>query len=253
LSKHRPQPIPARLRRYARERGAWWVARRSATWAAGYGIGLALSVRPPRRTFELDGREYTYLHHRYHYTWLNERAVEVALARRVLAGHDPQDVLEVGNVLPHYLDTRHAVVDKYERAAGVHNADVVDLSPGREYGLIVSVSTLEHVGLDEDVRDPGKPVRAIRRLVELLAPGGTLWLTVPVGYNRELDDRLRDGAVAFDRLAALRRDPHRNRWRQVPVEQVWDAAYDRLLYTAHGLLIGEVGGVGRVGGARRLP
>lgn len=230
--------IVRRVGESLRERGPLPVARACLGWGAGY-----LGGRLPggAGTFELDGERVPYFHHRYHYTWLNERAVEVALARRVLAGRDPTGVLEVGNVLAHYLPTRHAVVDKYERAPGVRNDDVVNLSPGRTYDLIVSVSTLEHVGLDEDLRDPGKPVRAVRRLAELLAPGGRLWITLPVGYNPDLDAQLRAGAVTFDRLAALRREPHRNRWRQVPVGQVWDAGYDRLLYTAHGLLVGELG------------
>ena len=233
--------IVRRVGQTARERGSLPVARACLGWGAGY-LGGRLARRGG--AFDYDGVPVPYFRHPYRWTWLNERAVEVALARRVLAGRDPAGVLEIGHVLPHYLPVRHEVVDKYERAPGVRNEDVVDLPAGPTYDLIVSVSTLEHVGLDEDVRDPGKPVRALRRLTDLLTPAGTLWVTVPVGYNADLDAQLRAGAVAFDRLTALRREPHRNRWRQVPVEQVWDAPYDRLLYTAHGLLVGEL---------RRLP
>jgi hypothetical protein len=38
------------------------------------------------------------------------------------------------------------VLDKYEQAPGVINEDVVSFSPPQKYDLIVSVSTLEHVG-----------------------------------------------------------------------------------------------------------
>ena len=227
--------IVRRVGAAARERGPVPVVADCAAWGLGYVRGR---LPGPAGSFDLDGHRVPYFRHPYNWTWLNERAVEVALARRVLTGRDPAGVLEVGNVLGHYGPVRHAVVDKYERAPGVRNADVLEVT-GR-YELIVSISTLEHVGLDEDVRDPGKSVRALHRLVGLLAPGGTLWVTLPVGYNPDLDEQLRAGAVAFDRLSALRREPHRNRWRQVPVEQVWDAAYDRLLYTAHGLLVGEL-------------
>jgi hypothetical protein len=222
-----------------RERGPVPVARDCLGWGIGYLAGLP-RVGRGGGSFVVDGERVPYFRHPYHYTWLNERAVEVALARRVLAGRPEARVLEIGNVLSHYLPVHHPVVDKYERAPGVRNVDVADLDPDAEADLVVSVSTLEHVGLDEQVRDPGKPVRAIHRLVDLLAPGGMLWVTLPVGYNPDLDRQLRAGAVAFDRLSALRRAPHRNRWRQVPVEQVWDAPYDRLLYTAHGLLVGEI-------------
>src|SRR2546430_9278756 len=58
------------------------------------------------------------------------------------------------------------------------------------YDLIVSVSTLEHVGYDEDPREPDKAARAVRNLLGLLAPGGTMLATIPIGHNRDLDDAL---------------------------------------------------------------
>ena len=69
--------------------------------------------------------------HDYHYTWLNERAVEVALALDLLERHPGASVLEVGNVLGHYVPFEHTVVDKYEQAPGVLNEDVADLDLGR--------------------------------------------------------------------------------------------------------------------------
>jgi hypothetical protein len=225
-----------------RERGPVPVAAACAGWGLGW-LGGRLPGGPAGGgTFTYDGTPVPYFRHPYNWTWLNERAVEVALARRVLAAHPGARVLEVGNVLAHYGPVPHAVVDKYERAPGVRNADVTELEPTGDVDLLISISTLEHVGLDEDVLDPGKPARAIERLRGLLAPGGTLWVTLPVGYNPDLDAAVRSGGIAFDRLTALRRGPHRNRWRQVPVDGVWDAAYDRLLYTAHGLLVGEITG-----------
>ena len=59
------------------------------------------------------------------------------------------------------------------------------------FDLIVSVSTLEHVGLDEQRREPGKAAAAVRRLTSMLAPGGLLWMTVPVGYNPDLEQAIR--------------------------------------------------------------
>ena len=232
--------ILGRVGASVRERGPVPVARACLGWGIGYLAGLPRAGRGGGASFVLDGERVAYFRHPYHYTWLNERAVEIALARRVLAARPAARVLEIGNVLSHYLPVRHPVVDKYERAPGVRNVDAADLAPTGDVDLVLSVSTLEHVGLDEDVCDPGKPVRVIARLVDLLAPGGTLWMTLPVGYNPDLDGQLRAGVVAFDRLSALRRAPHHNRWTQVPVGQVWDAPYDRLLYTAHGLLVGEL-------------
>jgi SAM-dependent methyltransferase len=223
-----------------RRRGHVVVVVAVLRWAAQWALGLPRANGPSRRTFTWEGRQVPYFHHRYNHTWLNERAVEAALAREVLATYAGARVLEVGHVMGHYLpSTTHTVIDKYEESPGVLNADVAELDEQSRYDLVLSVSTLEHVGWDEDVIDAEKPGRALEALKRSLAPGGLLWVTLPVGYNPHLDRRLRDGDYGFTRMRALRREAARNTWREVPVEEVWDAEYDRLLYTAHGLVIAE--------------
>jgi hypothetical protein len=64
-------------------------------------------------------------------------------------------------------------------------------------------------------------------------------VTIPVGYNPHLDERLRAGEYGFTTTRALRREATRNRWHEVPLDEVWDAGYDRLVYTAHGLVVAE--------------
>lgn len=214
------------------------VIRSCVWWAWAWFRGRR---RPGRDvgSFEWGGRRLPYFAHRYHYTWLNERAVEIALAREVLARHPGADVLEIGNVLGHYSTVTHTVVDKYEEAPGVVNVDAVDLDLGRTFDLVLAISTLEHVGLDEEAVDPTKPARTVERLKAHLKPGGLLWVTHPVGYNVALDEQIRSGLVGFTRLGALRRSDASNAWREVPVDDVWTARYDRLLYTAHGVVVGE--------------
>lgn len=235
----RPRAILSRLVDLARDRGTWSVLGDCVRWAALWVVGRPRAGRPSMSTFGWDGRQVHYLHHRYNYTWLNERAVETALTLEVLNAHAGRDILEIGNVMSHYGPVAHRVVDKYEHAPGVLNADVAELALEERFDLIVAVSTLEHVGLDEEVLDPLKPGRAIGRLKALLKPGGRLWVTHPVGYNTDLDQQLRAKEIEFTRVRALVREDTRNRWRQVPVEQVWEARYDRLLYTAHGLVVAE--------------
>jgi SAM-dependent methyltransferase len=232
--------IARRLPRHARTRGVVPVLADCAAWAGRWIAYRPLAGRTSPATFRHDGTDHGHLRAAYHYTWLNERAVEVPLAADQLRTADPSRVLEVGNVLAHYLPVSHSVIDKYERADGVHNVDVVDLDLPGPFDLILAVSTLEHVGLDEDVQDPDKPARAIEKLASALAPGGRLWCTFPVGYNDALDARLRDGSLGFTRLTALRRTGRANRWEQVPVEQVWGIDYDRLLFTAHAVVVAEL-------------
>lgn len=231
--------VPRRLWSVGREHGPLRVAADSVTWLVGWLLGRLGRIEEVRGSFPWGGERVRYFTHPYHYTWLNERSVEVALAERVLAGHPGAAVLEIGNVTRHYLPVDHAVVDKYEHGAGVSNLDVVDLAEEQEYDVILAISTLEHVGLDEDVLDPAKPARAIEALKRALKPGGLLWMTVPVGYNPDLDRGLRDGDFGFTRMDALLRRPRRNLWRQVPLEEVWSTPYDRFLYTAHGLVVAE--------------
>jgi cyclopropane fatty-acyl-phospholipid synthase-like methyltransferase len=77
----------------------------------------------------------------------------------------------VDDVLSHYYHITHDVVDKYEKGKNIINQDIVDFTPNERYDLIVSISTMEHVGWDET---PCEPRKILRTLVNLK----TLRLTV---------------------------------------------------------------------------
>jgi SAM-dependent methyltransferase len=234
-----PQSLPARTRRALAARGLRAVAGDLARWGADAAVGLPWTLAGAHGGFELAGERYPYLAHRYKLTWLTERAVEVPVVQAVVDRHAADRVLEVGNVLSHYRSQRHLVVDKYERAPGVINRDVLELDALGRFELIVAVSTLEHVGWDEQPRDPGKAIRSVAALRSLLDPGGLLVITVPVGYNPPFDAALRAGEVPLRGAAALRRVSG-TRWREVGVADVWSAPYDFLLYRARGVLFAFV-------------
>jgi hypothetical protein len=188
--------------------------------------------------FALDGERHPYFFHRYNLTWLNERVVEVPLATATLARHRGGRVLELGNVLDHYGVGGHEVVDKYEQAPGVRNIDVLELDDdGRPYDAIVSISTIEHVGVDDDTGDPTRAVAALRLLLSRLAPTGELLITVPVGYNPVLDAALVAGEVDGVEVLALRRTGAGPRWEQAAPAGVLGAGYDGAGKTARALLV----------------
>jgi SAM-dependent methyltransferase len=224
--------------RAARRRGPLSALALGARWATF--PAWSRSQRWRSRTFELDGDRYPYLLHNYNLTWCNERAVEVPLAWRHVERHAGKAILEVGNVLSHYHPTRHDVVDKFERAPGVVNQDVVDFEPGRRYDLIVCISTLEHVGWDELPRDPGKPLRAVAHLERLLAPGGTLWISIPLGYNSDIDALLDRDAFPWTERRHLRRISDDNRWAETDWATVRECRYDDRWPGASGLLVGII-------------
>ena len=198
-------------RAYLREHGAGATAARAVTVAREVGArrvqhaawraqGRVLRRRTPPE-FEFGGRRHRYFWHPYNFTWRNERAVEVPIVWSEVERSPADRVLEVGNVLGHYFDARHDVVDKFERAPGVVNADLLEYAPERDYDLVVTISTLEHVGWDDDPRDPPRVGRAFEHLRTLLAPGGRALVTVPIGQNPYLDDLV---ATADPRLGELR-------------------------------------------------
>jgi SAM-dependent methyltransferase len=118
----------------------------------------------------------------------------------------------------------------------VLNRDVLDLGDLGSFELIVAISTLEHAGLDEHPAEHGKALDALRALRRLLAPDGRLVITVPAGYNPQLDSAIRLGQVPAARLAALRSEAGRREWREVEPETAFRAPYDFLLYRARAVL-----------------
>lgn len=169
-------------------------------------------------TFTFQGKAYPYWLHKYNHTWRNEREVEVPIVWDAVQQARGKRILEVGNVLSHYFPVAHDVVDKYEVAPGVLNEDVVDYTPKAPYDLIVSISTLEHVGWDETPREPGKVGRALDNLRACLAPGGRALLTMPIGYNPEVDQLARGDDPRLTRRHYLKRVSSSNDW----VESDWN-------------------------------
>ncbi len=189
------------------------------------GFGAAFyRVLLPWRRFSFMGTEYRYLNRGYKLTWLTERGVEIPIVLGYLEAHRGERILEVGNVLNHYSKLEHEVLDKYEVAPGVLNQDLVEFDPGKKYDLIVSVSTVEHIGFDEDIAEPGKISKAMNRLVDLLAPWGEAVITVPLGYNPEIDSLLAEGWPEMADVQYLVKVSNWNTWREADAQSAFLAA-----------------------------
>lgn len=188
--------------------------------------------------FAFAGTEVPYELARYNHSWLNERTLEIAVARHVLSTWPPGRMLEVGNVLGHYGIRGHDLLDRYERVAGVMNGDVVAWTTDRPYDIVVSISTLEHVRFDEDVKDPHGPLRGLESMRHAVKPGGRLLVTVPLGYNPGLDDDVRSGAFAFAHQWFYRRVNTDNDWREVAPDEALSHPYGGVYRNANAVLIG---------------
>ena len=160
--------------------------------------------------FVLSGKEHKYAFYLLNATFRNERAVEIpiALESHALSG----EILEVGNVLNQYSPFPHDVVDKYERCPGVINEDIVTYTPGKQYDLVIAISTLEHVGWDEPSGNPEKLLSAFSNIKSLIKPGGALIATVPLGYNSFLDSCIVNDSLDVSGVRFMKRISRSNDW-----------------------------------------
>jgi len=224
-----------------------WFARRF-----GWGEILCLPIRIlasrlvvpllRERHFKFRGGLLPCFYAHYNVTWCNERAVEVPLGRWYLEQAAPESVrvLEVGHVLGHYGNHDHAVLDKYETAAGVINEDITTWQTEERFDLILSISTFEHIGFDDDAAggSADKILAAIAACRKLLNPQGRLAITVPLGYNPDLDRLIERNALGEDRGWFLLRHGPRE-WKEVARHQAMGTPFGRPFPFANGLLVAE--------------
>jgi hypothetical protein len=180
-----------------------------------------------RKMFTLGGVELPYFVHPYNYTWANERAVEIPVVRHFLDASEPSPTLEIGNVLSHYFDLDHTVVDLNEkcRYRPVINSDLMEFNPARRFTRIVAISTIEHVGWDEKPRDEEKVMRAFPKLRSLLTPGGQAIVSIPPGYNHFLDRQMSEASIDGARFQCLKRVSADNQWVETDLPEALHCKY----------------------------
>ena len=205
-------------------------------------VGFSPLVIPllPKRTFEFKGATLRCFYHRYNMTWAGERAVEIPIARSYVEARPGAKVLEVGNVLPHYYPAEYDVVDKFERGPRIINEDIVDYAPAARYELILSISTFEHIGFDDETSGSSgeKILAALANCRRLLSERGLLVITVPTGYNPDLDRMIRDGSLGCHAEHFLRRIGRRS-WRPCAKSEALACRYRNPYPYANGILVAE--------------
>lgn len=205
-----------------KRKSLWCLLWKGAGLAYLYYIPMAWYYkRMWRDTFRFGGKTYRYFCHLYNATWRNERAIEIPIVQeymREFRSRRGGTVLEIGNVLSHYYKHYGTVLDLYERGEGVVNEDAATyLPPHWKFDLVLSISTLEHIGWDEVPPSPRKLLETIENMKRnVLKPSGKMLVTMPVGYNTYLDDLLLNGKLPFESIRCMRRSSHKSRkWREV--------------------------------------
>ncbi len=189
-------------------------------------------------SFSFKNKKYNYFVHEYNKTWRDERAVEIPLFFSKISESKEKKILEVGNVLSHYFSFSHDVVDKYEKAKGVLNEDAAHFKSSKKYDLIISISTLEHIGVDETKKEPKKSLVAIKNLIDNLSSGGEMIVSFPIGYNKALDELISKQTDLFTEKHFLKRFSVFNFWKEVSWEEVKDSKFSSPFPCANGLFIG---------------
>jgi hypothetical protein len=204
------------------ERFYHYCGRRVLAVASPFVINFA-----PKKFFKYKEKEFPYFKHKKSLTWTNERAIEIPIAKKYVDDYSGKKILEVGAVLPHYFPKIDKdTIDKFEKGEGIINEDVTTFKPSKKYDLIVSISTLEHVGFDDDVKDSEGTLKAINNLRDsCLNDGGKLVVTLPIGYNKWSDESLFSGKLGFQEMVAYKREK-KNIWKEVPFQEIKDCKYN---------------------------
>jgi len=176
------------------------------------------------RYFYFNGKKYRYFYHGHHRTWMTERAIEIPIITKEINKYSSKKILEVGNVLNHYLKLNHDVLDKYEKFKEVINEDVATFKFRKKYDLIISISTMEHVGWDEYPKEKGKILKSISNLKRHLNKDGKIIMTVPINYNVWLDEIIENGKF-FNEIYFMKRKLF-NKWIQSSWKQVKNCGFN---------------------------
>lgn len=144
--------------------------------------------------FYFDGNKYELYEHSYNCGFLDarmtERSIELPLAKGYLDNLEEGKIVEVGAVTPYYF-VNDKIVDIVD-PTDVHNRVTVRKSlfecDFREKNVL-SISTIEHVGLQEYGMNEKKNV--IDALQKILTEAKSCFITAPLGYNALLDSWVR--------------------------------------------------------------
>lgn len=193
---------------------------------------------------------FQYNHNTYSYAKSpagNERTVEVALAMDFLDRYTTQEssVLEIGNVMNgvnQFDPTRpervgsYAVLDKFEQGANVINEDLRTYESPHLLDVVFSVSTLEHVGVDENER-ASEALLGLRKAWSLRKHNGGFFFTIPIGFNTSLERHVIYGWPPMH-IGAMKRVSTDNEWVEVDPEEALAVHYGRPYKHGNAVLIG---------------
>ncbi|MFH1781059.1 MAG: hypothetical protein ABH835_00345, partial [Patescibacteria group bacterium] len=110
----------------------------------------------------------------------------------------------------------------------------------KKYDLIVSISTIEHVGYDENPKDSMGFVPALASLKKYLSPVGKMVITFPLGYSPQLDKAFKEKNLGLAETYCLKRVSPFNKWQEVECREVSSIKYDQPYHAGNAVVIGII-------------
>lgn len=139
------------------------------------------------KEFLVFGRKFSYIQQDSESAHIGERTIEVPIAKRWLDFYGKQ-IIEVGAVMPYWLKPKemlHQVVDPYDPYDKGIKTDAEELSFLKLN--VLSISTIEHIGLTEYGNSNSDQEKANRVLSKIIEEANNYLITIPLGYNLSLD------------------------------------------------------------------
>jgi hypothetical protein len=164
--------------------------------------------------FSFRGQDYEYFDHPHNNTRINERTVEIPISFNFL-DKIKDNLVEVGCVTPYYRECSHEVIDLTDDHPKSKKVDAVQYNFDDKN--VLSISTVEHVGLSDYGIQAKEDNAAIQLCEKIINTSLKYFITWPLGYNKILD------SWAFNLKNSLfisRRDDNKYLWKQKEVTEL---------------------------------
>jgi len=153
------------------------------------------------------------------------RSVEIALGKLAFERFKGQYILEVGNTLHQYIGGYHLCVDQFDPEQRVIQKDILGFEAFGAFDLVISISTIEHIGYDttyhgNEKKEGWRAVQATRHCYNLMRDGGSLLATWDIGANPFLDLAIEQKVIPFGSYYYLAQDPETLQWSEISQEQL---------------------------------
>jgi hypothetical protein len=180
-----------------------------------------------KRSFTFNKDSYKYFYHSFNATYCNERMVEIPIIKKIIKNNKNKKILEIGNVLSNYYNIKHDILDKYDESKLIKFKEDIDtFKPKEKYDIIISISTLEHVGYDQEHfkkegKDNKKILNTLKNIINNLVKELFIF-TVPLGFNPILDNYILNNTLTNKyniQFYFLKRDK-KLQWTEIKIDKL---------------------------------